>query len=269
MKRVALVQMASGALVDVNLGAALEGILEARRQGASLVLLPENFLLFDSKQLFAFAVSDAARDALTVLKNTAKEQGIWVVAGSFPWPASDGRVYARSMVIDASGSVCAHYDKRHLFDGDVADEKGAYRESSWVAPGDAITLAQTPVGQLGLSVCYDLRFPEHFQRLRNLGAELLSVPSAFTELTGAAHWEVLLRARAIETQCYVLGAGQGGDHGNRRLTYGHSMLIDPWGEVVARANPKGFDVVSAEVDRLKLDQLRSEMPVQKQRCDPF
>src|SRR6056300_1573831 len=123
MKRVALVQMASGALVDVNLRAALEGILEARRQGASLVLLPENFLLFDSKQLFAFAVSDAARDALTVLKNTAKEQGIWVVAGSFPGPASDGRVYAGSMVIDASGSVCAQYDKRNLFDVDVADEK--------------------------------------------------------------------------------------------------------------------------------------------------
>lgn len=268
-QRVALVQMVSGSDPVTNLNVAIKGIQAAKEQGARLVVLPENFLLFNSKQLAEYARSDAARAAFQQLAECAAKEQIWVLAGTFPSPAPDGRVYARSLLFDEQGRLVAQYDKRHLFDVDVADAKGAYRESSWIAPGEALCVVQTPLGQLGLSICYDLRFPGHFQRLRSLGAELICVPSAFTEVTGAAHWEVLVRARAIENQCYILGAGQGGDHGNNRLTFGHSMIVDPWGEILAQAAPQGFDVICAEIDLSRLAAIRAEMPVSAQRRDPL
>lgn len=267
MSRVALVQMVSGTDPEVNLEQAIEGVIAAKEQGSSLVLLPENFLLFDSKRLVEFANSRQAQLAIEMLAEAAIEHSIWILAGSFPVPSADGRVFARSLLFSAAGEQVAQYDKRHLFDVDVADSKGAYRESSWIAPGEALSLALTPVGQLGLSICYDLRFPAHYQRLRQLGAELITVPSAFTQVTGQAHWEVLLRARAIENQCYILGAGQAGDHGNNRLTFGHSMIVDPWGEVIAQSKPQGFDVVSAHIDLQRLQRIRAEMPVLSQRRD--
>lgn len=267
MARVALVQMVSTADPQANLRQAEEGIARAHKQGAELAVLPENFLLFDSANLIKFAHSDSSVGAFRQLSEMAARYSIWIVAGTFPAPAPDGRAYARSLVINAGGELVAHYDKRHLFDVEVADAKGRYRESDWIAPGEAVALIQTPIGSLGLSICYDLRFPEHYQRLRAAGAELISVPSAFTQVTGEAHWEVLLRARAIETQCFVLGVGQAGDHGNGRLTYGHSIIVDPWGEVLCRAKAQGFDVVSAEVDLLKLQQIRQQMPVLQQRRD--
>lgn len=267
MARVALVQMVSTADPQVNLRQAEEGVARANDQGADLVVLPENFLLFDSANLIRFAHSSDSVVAMQQLAEMARQHSIWIVAGSFPAPATDGRAYARSLVINSSGELVAQYDKRHLFDVEVADAKGNYRESDWIAPGEAIALASTPVGILGLSICYDLRFPEHFQRLRTAGAELVSVPSAFTQVTGEAHWEVLLRARAIETQCFVLGAGQAGDHGNGRQTYGHSIIVDPWGVVLCRAKAQGFDVVSAEVDLLRQQQIRQQMPVSMQRRD--
>ena len=267
MSRVSLVQMVSGADPELNLEMALEGVIAAKEQGSALVLLPENFVLFDSKRLVEFANSSRAENAIQTLAKAAIEYSIWILAGSFPVPSADGRVFARSLLFSAAGDAVAVYDKRHLFDVDVADSKGAYRESSWIAPGEALCLARTPVGQLGLSICYDLRFPVHYQRLRQLGAELICVPSAFTQVTGEAHWEVLLRARAIENQCYILGVGQGGDHGNNRLTHGHSMIVDPWGEVVAHSKPQGFDVVSADIDLQRLHRIRTEMPVLSQRRD--
>ena len=267
MSRVALVQMVSGADPKANLAQAIEGVIAAKEQGSALVLLPENFLLFDSKRLIEFAHSSRADEAIQALAQAAIEHSIWILAGSFPVPSADGRAFSRSLLFSDSGEQVAQYDKRHLFDVDVADSKGAYRESSWIAPGEALSLARTPVGELGLSICYDLRFPAHFQRLRQLGAELISVPSAFTQVTGEAHWEVLLRARAIENQCYILGAGQGGDHGNSRLTYGHSMIVDPWGEVIAQSKPQGFDVISAEIDLALLARIRTAMPVLAQRRD--
>lgn len=269
MSRVALVQMVSGADPEANLEQAINGVIAAKAQGSALVVLPENFLLFDSKRLVDFANSTLARTALESLAHTAAEHSIWILVGSFPVPSTDVRAFARSLLFNASGEVAAQYDKRHLFDVDVADSKGAYRESSWIAPGEALSLARTPVGELGLSICYDLRFPAHFQRLRQLGAELISVPSAFTQVTGEAHWEVLLRARAIENQCYILGAGQGGDHGNNRQTYGHSMIVDPWGKVIAQSKPQGFDVISAEIDLARLARIRTAMPVLAQRRDSY
>ncbi|HSG02255.1 MAG TPA: carbon-nitrogen hydrolase family protein [Marinobacterium sp.] len=267
MNRVALVQMVSGADPDINLRQAEEGIGIAKGQGAHLVILPENFLLFDSANLIKYAHSEQADQALKRLTAVAKYHSIWVVAGSFPAPAPNGRAFARSIVINDSGAIVSQYDKRHLFDVDVADAKGSYRESDWIAPGDALSVVNTPIGDLGLSICYDLRFPIHFQRLRDAGAQLISVPSAFTQVTGAAHWEILLRARAIETQCYLIGAGQAGDHGNGRFTYGHSLILDPWGEIIASAKPQGFDVISAEVDLVRLQQIRQRMPVSRQRRD--
>ena len=267
MSRVALVQMVSGADAERNLQQAAEGVSKAKSLGAKLVLLPENFLLFDSANLVSFAHSLRSADAFEALATLARTESIWIVAGSFPAPATQGRAYARSLVLNDAGELVCQYDKRHLFDVDVSDAKGAYRESSWIAQGDALSVCATPLGQLGLSICYDLRFAQHYQRLRALGAQLLSVPSAFTQVTGEAHWEVLLRARAIETQCYVLGAGQGGDHGNNRHTYGHSMIVDPWGRVVAKAKPQGFDVISAEIDLNDLQRIREQMPVEQQRRD--
>jgi len=267
VSRVALVQMVSGADPELNLEQAIKGVIAAKEQGSALVLLPENFLLFDSKGLVEFANSCRAENAIKTLEEAAIEHSIWILAGSFPVLSADGRVFARSLLFSAAGATVALYDKRHLFDVDVADSKGVYRESSWIAPGEALSLASTPVGQLGLSICYDLRFPVLYQRLRQLGAELISVPSAFTQVTGEAHWEVLLRARAIENQCYILGAGQGGDHGNNRLTYGHSMIVDPWGEVIAQSKPQGFDVVTADIDLQRLHRIRTEMPVLVQRRD--
>ncbi|OGT71655.1 MAG: hypothetical protein A3H44_11220, partial [Gammaproteobacteria bacterium RIFCSPLOWO2_02_FULL_57_10] len=210
------------------------------------------------------------------LREQARQHGIILVAGTMPVvtrPASpngvvetiaDGRVRPASLVYSPDGLLMARYDKMHLFDVKVADKQAQYMESRSFEPGSSVVTVATPLGKLGLSICYDLRFPELYRRLLDDGAEIITVPSAFTKVTGEAHWEILLRARAIENQCYVLAANQGGVHNASRETWGHSMIIDPWGNVMARVE-KGEGIAIAEIDLDYLHDLRSRMPVQAHR----
>ena len=261
---IAVAQLCSGSSPDINLSEAISLVEHSSRSGASLTLLPENFLLFDSQNLIKFGQSDEASNYLQQLVDLARKHQHWIVLGSFPVPSIDNRVYSRSIVISDRGEIVGAYDKRHLFDVVVDDAKGSYLESKFIAPGDALTVVDSPIGRLGLSICYDLRFPNHYQALRDLGAEIITVPSAFTAVTGEAHWELLLRARAVETQSYIMGANQVGHHGAGRFTYGHSMIVDPWGRVVASLKSE-VGVAIAEVDLALLNKVRSEMPLLAQR----
>jgi predicted amidohydrolase len=284
--KAAVVQMISTASVETNLKAAGRLIDEAADAGASLVLLPENFAVLDGGPLGQFAEIEGDSSALLqkFLSGKAREHGIHLIAGTLPMksrplpltttvselsvPApdliADGRVRPASLVYDPRGELVARYDKMHLFDVEVDDPQARYMESRSFEPGDTVVSVQTPLGCVGLSICYDLRFPELYRRLLEKGAELLTVPSAFTRVTGEAHWEVLLRARAIENQCYVLAANQGGVHNATRETYGHSMIVDPWGRVLARVE-KGEGVALASIDIAGLHELRRKMPVQTHR----
>lgn len=267
MVNVAVAQMLSCENLEENLNQAESLIDQAHASGAELVLLPENFAMLDSKALIELAKQeDRGGEILNFLSDQAKK-GIWVIAGSVPLLAESGdKVYASSLVFDADGNFVNRYDKVHLFDVDVADAHTSYRESDFIAHGSELVLSQTPLGKVGLSICYDLRFPEHFQKLRQLGAEVLTVPSAFTYVTGEAHWEVLLRARAIETQCYVLAANQGGRHSETRHSWGHSMIIDPWGTVLAECKTPGPGIIQANIDLNELIQRRAAMPVMEHRA---
>ena len=263
MSRIAAIQMISGADVQANLDAAARLIADAAEQGAQLVLLPECFAAFGNRSLQAIAAAeyDGNGPIRPFLAEQARSHGVWLVAGSIPLPAeAGGKPMACCLVVDDQGREVARYDKLHLFDVEVADNQRSYRESRDYGYGDSVVCIDTPVGRLGLSICYDVRFAELYQTLRNAGAELIVVPSAFTAVTGAAHWEVLLRARAIETQCYVLAANQGGTHANGRETFGHSCLIDPWGEVTA-CLPRGEGVICGEIDLQHLQSIRGRMPV--------
>lgn len=269
-KALALLQMVSTDVVADNLKQAEMLLSEAARQGAVLAVLPENFALLDTANLRSLAES-GLDDVVQFLCRQAVEKGLWIVAGSLPMvTAPQGEnvpaphVRSVCLVIDALGQIRGRYDKIHLFDVDVADAQGNYRESDSVEPGDELVVVDTPLGSLGLTICYDLRFPEQYQQLRDAGAELIVVPSAFTYVTGEAHWEVLLRARAIENQVYMLGVNQGGEHSPSRKTWGHSMVVDPWGRVIAGCE-MGPGVVLARIDLDELADLRKKMPVQKHR----
>ncbi len=265
--KVAVVQMVSGADLEANLAATARLVEQAVGEGAGLVLLPENFAVFDTAQLLRqgrLEQSDA-RPVRRFLAELARTHGVWLVAGSLPILSDRGeRVRAACLVLDDRGREVARYDKIHLFDVDVADAQAAYRESAQIEPGDAVVVVDTPFGRLGLSICYDLRFPELYRRLLDKGAELISVPAAFTRVTGEAHWEVLIRSRAIENQCYLLAANQGGVHTARRETSGDSMIVDPWGRILGR-QALGEGVVTAALDRAYLAELREKMPIQAHR----
>lgn len=269
MSCVAVIQMVSGSDIDSNLRAAERLICEAAQAGARLVLLPENFALFDSQQLFLLAKHEAEANRIGYwLSELSRSLKIWLFAGSFPLlPETTGNQKVRSVlqVYSPDGELVGRYDKRHLFDVDVSDGQGSYRESAVIEPGNELIVVDTEMGRVGLSICYDLRFPDHFWQLRELGAEIIVVPSAFTKVTGKAHWEVLLRARAIETQCFILGANQGGMHSVTRETSGDSMIIDPWGSVLSRCGA-GEAVVLAALNFELLRQVRERMPVLLHRC---
>jgi deaminated glutathione amidase len=231
--------------------------------------LPENFAIFGRKDLITCAeAQDAPGPIMRFLAERARHYGLWLVAGSLPYATGrDGcaapaqRVFPGCGVWSPEGLCVARYDKCHLFDVDVVDAVGRYRESDQFAAGDEPVLVATPWGPLGLSICYDLRFPEYYRTLVAQGALMVAVPSAFTYSTGEAHWEVLLRARAIENQCFVLAANQGGDHGNHRRTWGHSCVIDPWGRVLACRTEPGPGLVLADLDFSAQAELRRKMPV--------
>ncbi|MFT6915122.1 MAG: putative amidohydrolase [Motiliproteus sp.] len=267
MNQVAMIQMVSGKSLQDNLERAGYWIGEAAAAGARLVLLPENFAVFDASALLAQGRLEVSPEGpiRQFIASQARSHGVWVVAGSVPVASDDGRrVRAACFVVDDQGVERCRYDKVHLFDVDVADGQGSYRESDHIEPGNRLCVVDTPIGRLGLSICYDLRFPELYSRLVKQGAQLISVPAAFTQLTGEAHWEVLLRARAIETQCYLLAANQGGVHNSRRETYGHSMVVDPWGEILS-CRDKGEGLVLADIELGRVAELRGKMPLQTHR----
>lgn len=232
--RVALVQMSSTDDVEANLDAATALVDQAAQANAELIALPEAFAFLRREGEGVDDADRIANRATSWLCDTARQERCWMLGGSIPERAPGGRLFNTSVFVSPVGEVVARYRKIHLFDVDL-DRSGRYRESDTYAPGRTPVVARTPFGGFGLSICYDLRFPELYRRLVDAGAHWLCVPSAFTRETGAAHWEVLLRARAIESQCYVLAPAQCGSHGPNRASFGHSLAIDPWGVVLAQA----------------------------------
>ncbi|WP_430461373.1 carbon-nitrogen hydrolase family protein [Thalassolituus sp. LLYu03] len=259
MGRIAAIQISSQPDIEQNLSAIAERLADAAAAGAVLALLPEMALTLDGRQYQAIAADSQYPRRLGEL---AAQHGIWLVAGAVPMPCPDGdpRVRSATLVFNDQGHQIARYDKIHLFDVDVGDAHGSYRESERFAPGDELVVVDTPAGKLGLAICYDLRFPELFHQLRARGADILSLPAAFTYTTGEAHWQVLLRARAIETQCYVLAANQCGWHDDKRQTWGHSQIIDPWGRVLTELGHEP-GVALADTDAELLADIRRKMPV--------
>ncbi|HTV50955.1 MAG TPA: carbon-nitrogen hydrolase family protein [Steroidobacteraceae bacterium] len=265
--RVAAAQMTSGPDVAANLAVAEELAEGAAAAGAGLLALPENFAFLgladaDKRQI---AEADGEGPIQRWLAGTARRLGLWLIGGTIPLRRSDGeRVAAACLVHDAQGRRVARYDKIHLFDVDLPERKETYRESANIAPGSATKIVETPFGVVGLSVCYDVRFPELYRQLCSAGAQLLSVPSAFTTATGRAHWEPLLRARAIENLCYVLAPAQSGFHPNARETYGDTMIIDYWGQVLTRRQ-RGRGIVVAEIDLASQAAARRSFPALQHR----
>lgn len=261
----AVIQMVSQDDIAANLLQARRLLEEAASSGARLAVLPENFSALGRRDAADLGRLEASGQGpvLPWLKRTARDLNLWIVAGTLPLPPAsqpDGKPRACSLLLDDQGETVARYDKLHLFDVDVSDSRGSYRESDDYAHGEQLVVADTPVGRLGLTVCYDLRFPELYGALRAAGAELISAPSAFTRVTGAAHWDVLIRARAIETQCYLLAAAQGGIHPSGRQTYGHAAIIDPWGRKLAE-QADGEAWLLAERDAAEQAAIRERMPV--------
>lgn len=268
---IAALQMNSGDDVARNLATAARLVGQAAEQGVSLAILPENFAFMGARERdkLAHAEADGAGPIQDALAQAAQRHRIWLVAGTVPLALADdpGRVAAACLVYDASGARAARYDKIHLFDVDVQREGRSerYHESKHIAAGDwkPVTV-DTPVGRLGLSVCYDVRFPELYRALVDDGAQLLCTPAAFTARTGEVHWEMLQRARAVENLCYVIAPAQHGTHPGGRSTWGHAMVVDPWGEVLA-CEPSGDAAVVGRVDLEKQKALRASFPALNHR----
>jgi predicted amidohydrolase len=262
MSIVAAIQMTSSHVVADNLQTAGELLREAKGLGAEVACLPENFSfigLRDADKL-QVAEADGVGPVQAFLSDTARQLKMWILGGSTVLKTdSADRVANASLLFDADGKRVARYDKIHLFDVTIPGRNERYLESAHVTPGRAAAVADTPAGRLGLSVCYDMRFPELYRDLVAQGAEWLAMPAAFTVPTGRAHWETLLRARAIENLCYVVAPAQSGTHTSGRETYGDTLIVDYWGEVLARL-PKGTGVITADIDRTKLAETRARFP---------
>lgn len=260
--RVAVIQMVSGEQTADNLQQAQALVKSAIEQGAQLAVLPENFLTYGQS---APDLDSIRNTYLPALADLAASNSIALVAGTLPFREALGsKPYASSFVFNSLGEQLFRYDKIHLFDANVADATGSYRESDHFAKGSQLGLVDACDTRLGLSVCYDLRFPEYYRLLAQQGAKVVCVPSAFTEVTGAAHWEVLLRARAIENQCFILAANQGGVHPCGRSTWGHSMIVNPWGEVMSKLT-SGPGCLVQDLDLASIDSLQVNMPVLSHR----
>ncbi|AOJ30611.1 carbon-nitrogen hydrolase family protein [Burkholderia metallica] len=261
--RVAALQMVSTPDVTRNLDEARRLIAEAAGEGARLVLLPEYFCFMGQRDTDKLALAEPYQDGpiQRFLADAARRHGVWVIGGTLPLKAPEAdRVLNTTLVFDPSGNEAARYDKIHLFNFEKGDE--SFDEARTIRAGDTVVAFDAPFGRVGLSVCYDLRFPELYRRLGDCA--LIVVPSAFTYTTGRAHWETLLRARAVENQCYVLAAAQGGKHENGRRTWGHSMLIDPWGEIVA-VRDVGASVVLGAIDPQRIADVRQSLPAWRHR----
>ncbi|MEB3282817.1 MAG: carbon-nitrogen hydrolase family protein [Lyngbya sp.] len=261
----AAIQMTSLPKLEKNLAEAVELIDLAVRRGAELVCLPENFSFMGEEQEKLAQAHEIAEQTQKFLKTTAQRFQVTLLAGGFPVPTESGKVYNTAVLIDPSGNELARYQKVHLFDVNLPDGNN-YQESLTVMAGQQLptVYASEELGNLGLSVCYDVRFPELYRHLSRQGAEVLFVPAAFTAYTGKDHWEVLLKARAIENTCYVVAPAQTGNHYGRRYTHGHAMIIDPWGVILDDAGDKP-GVAVAEIQPTRLEQVRVQMPSLKHR----
>lgn len=269
--KIAAIQMVSIGDVEVNLNRAAELLAQASEGGAEFVLLPENFLSYGVKPQ---DIAPRQTQLIDTLAQLARRFQLWVAAGTLPYlvPPTDNSIsprlatkpFATSLVFDKDGKLRTQYHKTHLFDARVDDAKGSYSESTDYAPGSDLGVCDTPWGKFGIAVCYDLRFPEYFRRLVDAGVILFLVPAAFTYVTGQAHWEVLLRARAIENQCFVVAANQGGTHSSSRQTWGQSMVVNPWGGVIDTIE-KGEGIICVDLDLAEVNRVRKEMPVLEHR----
>lgn len=257
---VGLVQMRAGMTPQANIDAAVQAIREAKRAGASYVQTPEmtNIMEVKRDRLFATIAPEESDASLAALREAARAAELYLHVGSLAIKVSPDKAANRSFLIDPRGEIIARYDKIHMFDVDLANGE-SYRESATYRPGEIAVVADLPWGRLGLSICYDLRFPALYRALAEAGASFLSVPSAFTQQTGEAHWHVLLRARAIETGCFVLAAAQGGKHENGRETFGHSLIIDPWGRILGEGGTEP-GIVLAEIDPAAVAVARGRVP---------
>ena len=260
--KAAAIQMATGLSVSANLLEAERLVAEAVGKGAGLIVLPENFAYMGRKDRDLGALRETRGDGplQEFLSQLAKRYGIWLVGGTIPLEADDNsKVRAACIVYDDQGKEAARYDKIHLFDVHLIESNEEYSESESIEPGDQVVVVDSPFGRLGIAVCYDLRFPELFRKLLDKGMEVICLPSAFTAITGKAHWEILVRARAVENLSYVVAAAQGGFHLSGRETYGHSMIVDPWGRILEQL-PRGTGSIGAVLDLEYLASTRRNFP---------
>ncbi len=263
MHKIAAIQMCSSQHVNENLANAAKLVEDAASQGAKLVVLPEMFPIFgtqasDKVMLKELAGVGPIQDFLSSL---ARRCDIWIVGGTIPLQcAHPNKIRAACIVFDNQGRQIARYDKIHLFDVTLSKQE-VYKESDTTEPGEEIIVIDTPVGKLGLCVCFDMRFPEILAKISAQGAEIIAIPAAFTVPTGKAHWELLARCRAIDTFCYIIGACQGGVHSNGRKTYGHSLVVDPWGEIMDEVANDGPGIAYGVVDLDKIYEIRNKIPV--------
>jgi predicted amidohydrolase len=267
MSKCAAIQMASSPNVGSNLLEAEKLIAEAAKAGAKLVALPENFALMGEHELDKIRIkeTDGQGPIQNFLSETAAKYGVWIVGGTMPIAGdAEHKVRAACLIYNDRGERVARYDKMHLFDVSVPGTSEVYRESDSIEAGAYPLVFDTPFGRMGIAVCYDLRFPEFFREMARMGMEILVIPSAFTAETGAAHWELLLRARAVENLCYIIAPNQGGFHINGRKTFGHSMIVDPWG-IVLDCYKTGSGFVAAEIDLERLEKVRTAFPVLNHR----
>jgi predicted amidohydrolase len=258
--KAAMIQMRSGLTPAANVDAAVKLITEAKTSGADYVQTPEmtNILAANSQQLFAATSDENSDPSLAAFRELAKKLGIYLHVGSLAIKILPDKCANRGFLIDPKGEIAARYDKIHMFDVDLANGE-SYRESSRYRPGDQAAIADLPWGRLGITICYDLRFPALYRALAEAGATMLAIPSAFTKQTGEAHWSVLMRARAIENGSFVMAAAQGGLHEHGRTTYGHSLIVDPWGRVLAEGDTEP-GIVMAEIDPAEVAAARSKVP---------
>lgn len=267
MTKVAAIQMVSVADVDSNLEAAAGLIRQAAGDGAELLVLPENFPLMGMQEQDKLEIrEDYGKGPLQqFLSEQARSYGIWLMGGTIPLSASArDKIRAACLLYGPAGQCHARYDKIHLFDVSVAERDEIYNESSTIEAGEEVVVTRTPLGNIGMSVCYDLRFPELYRNMLAADVNIITVPSAFTFTTGKAHWESLLRARAVENLCYVIASNQGGKHINDRETWGHSLIMNPWGDILAVVE-EGEGVAIADIDIGQLETLREKFPTLKHR----
>jgi predicted amidohydrolase len=261
MTRIAVLQMTAGIDPAVNAAILVDGIEKAARGGAAMLFTPEMSGLLDRERARASAHIKLEHDdpVLAAVREAARRQQVWVALGSLAVDRGDGRWANRSLLVDAHGNVVARYDKIHMFDVALSDGE-TWRESSAYAAGEHVVTASTPAGRLGLAVCYDIRFPALFDALGSERCDVIAIPAAFTVPTGRAHWHVLQRARAIEASAYVVAAAQVGEHEDGRRTFGHSLVVDPWGEILLDVGGEGPGLGFAEIEISRIEEVRGQLP---------